>query len=257
MSGNAIHMEQQEIERLRHRVRELEIEREALKRSSRLRTALIMVAAHDLRSPMTSLVGYVELMSGGRLGPLPQSLRRPIEILQRNLHWLRRLTDHLCELGRMEKPCHLMPVDALKLVETAVAEIRGFAEAQERVLVLSTTTVPEILSDGPQLHFALINLLVAAVKRSQPGQSIEITVSSTPAQEVQIAISERGALPALVHQLFANGGRERLLEHLEHFDASVLRLALASEVLARNGGRLLVQASSSGSITALVFEPRS
>jgi signal transduction histidine kinase len=257
MNGNAIQqVGGEEIDRLRQRVAELEAEQKTLRRVSRLRTALIMVAAHDLRSPMTSLIGYVELMSVERLGPLPQSFRRPLNILQRNLQWLRRLTDHLCALGHVEEPVQLVPTELPKIIDSAVAEIRAFAETQDRLLTTSIAKVPEILGDGAQLHFVLVNLLVAAVKRSQPKQEIEITIDMTCANKVRLAIRDHGALPELVRRLFAEGGGEQILAHQDHLDASALRLALAWEVMCGHGGQLLVEEGPSGLVTTLLFEPR-
>ena len=66
-----------------------------LERQSQLKAEFISIVAHELRTPLVSIVGYLDLMNEGRFGDLVTEMERPVASIRRNAHRLKRLVDEI------------------------------------------------------------------------------------------------------------------------------------------------------------------
>jgi len=150
---------------------------EHLKVTLRERDELLLAVVHELRSPLTHVVGYAELMSGG-VRP-----RHPDEIVEMNLaiqsasKTMLRLMDDLVEVTRLQAEGFSLrprPVDLVQLVRSTVA---GFVLVGDRRHHL-VADLPDhwltVMADPERLRQVLVNLLTNAMIYSPDGGEVRV-----------------------------------------------------------------------------------
>jgi two-component system sensor histidine kinase MtrB len=126
--------------------------------------------AHELRTPLTALVAEASLLKD-QVSLLPNSARRPVELLIADVSRLRTLVDELMEISRLDarsEPVQLRLVDARSIV-TALISARGW---QDRVTVVGE---PLMLSSDPRrVERILANLIGNAVEHTSGGVVVQV-----------------------------------------------------------------------------------
>ncbi len=148
-------------------------------RSERMRTELITNVSHDLRTPLTSLITYVDLLkkSGFDDARAPEYL----DVLDKKSHRLKQLTDDLFEAAKVASgtlPVQIERIDLQALIGQGLAELEDRIE--QSGLTVCTDFPPQkvfALADGRRLWRALENLLSNALKYSLPGTRVYLDVS--------------------------------------------------------------------------------
>jgi signal transduction histidine kinase len=152
-----------------------------LDRLNKLKAEFIAIAAHELRTPMTSVVGYLDLIVDRRLGDLPGDLRRPITSLRRNAHRLKRLVEDMLDASRLETgrfslkrgPCSLS-----EIVHTVAEELRPLASEKRQHLEVVAEPCPTLDGDSDKLHQVVSNLVANSIKYTPEGGDIRISVDT-------------------------------------------------------------------------------
>jgi len=188
--------------------------------------------SHELRTPLTALVSEASMLRE-HLGHMPQDVRRPAEMLVRDVARLRRLVDDLMEISRLDaggSATRLEPVDVRSLVE-AVIRARGW---DGRVSV----AVPELLlrTDRRRAERVLSNLIGNALEHG--GREVAVR-AGTDALGAFIEVSDRGSgiLPEDLPHLFE---RFYKTDPSRSSPGSGLGLAIASENARLLGGDIEV-----------------
>jgi signal transduction histidine kinase len=158
-----------------------------LDRLNRMKEQFISIAAHELRTPMTSIVGYLDLFSerwtdAEAAGP---DARRQLESLRRNAHRLKRLIEDMLDVSRIEtgsislrrEPCSLA-----EIVLGAVDELRPLAEENLQKLETHIHTIAAIDADGDKVHQVVSNLVANALKYTPENGRVRVTVDATPGE---------------------------------------------------------------------------
>ena len=154
-------------------------------RSERLKTELITNVSHDIKTPLTSIVNYVDLLSKEDLEGMPAEY---VEVLQRQSARLKKLTEDLVEASKAATGninVDLKKTDIRETVNQAVGEYSEKLEkAALNVLVDAPETPVMAEADGRLLWRVLDNLLSNVCKYSMQGTRVYITVSETGAAGV-------------------------------------------------------------------------
>jgi PAS domain S-box-containing protein len=146
-----------------------------------LKTQMIRIASHDLRNPLSTMSGYLELLKtdiGSQLGPQQQEFMMAIERALARMH---TITGEILSLERIEQTAHLSKTariaDLRALVEKAVAEHREQARLKSQNLLFDAPVVTaQVLGDEVQLYEAIANLLGNAIKYTPTGGRIEVSM---------------------------------------------------------------------------------
>ena len=206
-----------------------------------MKDEFVVTASHELRSPLTSVQGFAELLMLERDKLTPRQADT-LEIILDNTRHLVRLLNDLLDLARSDagrltiKPS---PTDAGPLVEDAVRTIRSQTEAKGQSLHLRVEpNLPQINVDRDRIRQVLVNLLTNAHEYSPEGAAIAVTAERDDA-EVQIAVSDDGP-----------GMAEDQLEHIferftrgdagltQHVGGTGLGLAISKSLVELHGGRI-------------------
>ncbi|NJN92705.1 MAG: PAS domain S-box protein [Anaerolineales bacterium] len=155
-----------------------------LQQLDQIKSAFISVAAHELRTPLGLISGYIEVLLDEDLGPMAPNQREYLEIVQRNTQRLLNLTHDLLDITRIEAgrvELVLQPTDLAALTEKITAEFRLQIETKAQHLNLEIPTgLPLALCDEARATQIIANLLSNANKYTlQQGQ---ISISLAPAE---------------------------------------------------------------------------
>ena len=173
---------------------------ERLSQLDRMKDTFLSMITHELRTPMTAMIGLAENLEAGVYGPLnkPQTenLRKIIESGGR----LRQLVNDLLDLSKMESGMMRLqrePLDPRTLVEAVIYQLESLAEASGVKLVNRVGyELPEVDCDGQRIEQVLTNLISNALKFTPPEGSITIT-AATQEQFVVFTVADTGCgIPA-------------------------------------------------------------
>lgn len=165
-------------------------------RSDRFRTELITNVSHDLKTPLTSIINYVDLMKKLELdNPTAQQY---IDVLDRKSQRLKTLTEDLIEASKASAgvlTVERQRLEAAELVRQALGEYEEKLQAaQLRVVQRYPKEGAWILADGRHLWRILDNLLSNCAKYAMPGTRLYVDVQQQDGQ-VEISLKNISADP--------------------------------------------------------------
>jgi PAS domain S-box-containing protein len=172
-------------------LRDVTAERE----SAQAKSEFVSTVAHELRTPMTSIQGYAELLLTGTMGALNLDQRHLLAIILSNTRRMSELIADLLDISRIEAGrVELDPVP-LNLAQLVYEVQDSIAETvRERGLALKLNLIPGIppvLADHNRVVQVLVNLLSNAYRYTPAGGTITLTVRPAPGA-VQIDVSDTG-----------------------------------------------------------------
>lgn len=162
-----------------------------LEQTERRRLEVIGNVAHELRTPIATLEGYLEGLLDGVIEPTPQTWA----MLHTEAGRLRHLVDDLQEVSRAEArqiPLSLQPVAPQHLIQTALEPLEGqFAEKGLDLQVHVPENLPRVMADPARAVQVLTNVLVNALRYTPAPGRIDVTVSREK-DKVAFRVSDTG-----------------------------------------------------------------
>lgn len=236
------------------------------KRAEQTRADFVANASHELRSPLASLIGFIETLRG-HASDDPEARKRFLEVMHNEAQRMARIVDDLMSLSRVEINEHVPPRDAVDLADVVEGVVNALAVRAERknmeIVVDSLEAVPRVSGDADQLTQVFHNLVDNAVKYGREGTPIRITaqtVQRLPGADVKgvsVAVADQGKgissihLPRLTERFYrVDEGRSRQL------GGTGLGLAIAKHIVNRHRGRLMIESREGVGSTVTVFLPQ-
>ena len=146
-------------------------------RSERMRTELITNVSHDIKTPLTSIINYVDLL---KTAPTQQDADVYLEVLGRQSQRMKKLIEDLMELSKASSgtmPVYIIPLDLTETLNQALGEFSDKLESAHLNLVYTPPIQPVIVQgDGRLTWRVLSNLLSNAVKYAMPGTRVYLEV---------------------------------------------------------------------------------
>jgi signal transduction histidine kinase len=211
---------------------------------------LLSVLSHDLRSPLGSLLVWIELLRGYELDPAAARVASRIESSVRDLRdMVLRFLD-MAQVLSSTLNLEAEAVDPLALVDAALGTIRANAETKGvRLETAFEPPLPPLRADPRFLGHGLECLLTNAVQSTPPGGSVEIRVEGAEGR-IRFRVRDTGAglrpeaLASLSDGLAAGVAPE----------GAGFRLAVALRVVRLHGGRMYAASEGEGRGSAFVLE---
>ena len=222
-------------------------------KSERFKTELITNVSHDLKTPLTSIVSYVDLLK--KEPTESEAAREYIEVLDRQSQKLKKLTTDLVDASKASSgalPVNLEKIDLGELLRQSAGEYtEKFAAANITPVLNVPETETYVTADGRLLWRVLDNLLGNAVKYAQSGTRLylELTPGETETVLTLKNISREPLnIPAEeLMERFVRGDGSR------HTDGSGLGLSIANSLMELMGGKLMLTLDGDLFKAALVF----
>lgn len=163
---------------------------DSLEATERRRLQLVGDVAHELRTPLSTLNGYLEGLEDGIVEAAPETWA----LLRRETARLTRLVNDLQDLWRAEAlqlPLKIEVVDAVALVREVVEQAGPIAAARQISLAAEPSSAPILVSaDRDRVAQIVMNYLTNAIRYSPDGAGVSISVRA--GSEVVIAVRDHG-----------------------------------------------------------------
>ncbi len=184
-------------DQLTRRNAELSAANAELQRLDELKSVFVSVAAHELRTPLSAILGCVEVLLDEDLGQLNREQCEYLQLVQHGSHRLLTITNDLLDATRIEAgrlELVLQPTDLTTVVETVAAEFDArISSRDQKLTVVSHPGLPPALLDRTRGVQIIGNLLSNASKYSPEKGSI--TVALSLAQEegfLRVSVADDG-----------------------------------------------------------------
>lgn len=221
--------------------------------SERTKNELITNIAHDLRTPLTSIIGYLELLSGGKGSELaPEVEKKYIDIAFTKAKRLEKLIEDLFGFTKMtygKAAMRITQVDIIKLLGQLLEEFYpSFADKNLTYELVSNVPAQVITADGNLLARLFDNLINNAIKYGAEGKRILVRVHAEE-EVVTVSVTNYGYvipkedIPHLFHKFY----------RVEQSRAAStggtgLGLAIAKNVAEMHGGSIHVASDLNGTV---------
>lgn len=220
-----------------------------------LKQDFVQAISHDLRTPLTSLLGFAEFLADELDGPLSARQHERLAQIQRSGARLRRMIDDLLDHARLESAelqldCRLLPLGPL--VSGVLESLAPQALEAGVALKLADLAPDAVLPlDPDRLERVVTNLVANAIKFSPAGAEVSVSLSREPGG-LRCAVSDRGPglSPAEVDRVF---DRFVQFEAGRRLGGTGLGLAIAKAIIEAHRGTIGVE-SAVGTGSTFWFE---
>ena len=233
---------------LTERAQQLQDAYAELAEAEQLRDQLIQNLSHELRTPMTFVKGYVELMQEEAFGPLPPKLREPLTIVSQKTYTVERLVERIVTLQAVRPgTLTLEPLTLDGLVQEVVEHWQPKAlQAGIEIMLDVPAGLPLLAGDRKQLAEAFDNLFSNAIKFSPKGGQITLRVQNEN-EAVHVEVTDTGIgippdkLPRVFDRFYQVDGTVR-----RRFGGAGVGLAVARQIVEAHGGHIWAESEGLG-----------
>lgn len=224
-----------------------------LKQLDLLRKDFVNTVSHDLRSPLTAILGYVELIE--RAGPVTPQQSEFIKRVKSSVHTTTDLIDDLLNLGRVEVGMidELTPVDLKLVIAQSLEGLQSQIQEKHQTLkFVDSGAMSPVLGSRTQLSQVVNNLIGNASKYTPPGGEIRVMLREEQNQLILhiadtgpgVPVEEQGKIFEKFYRA-SNSGKEQ---------GTGLGLAIVQTIVENHRGRIWVDSKvGEGSIFTVVL----
>ena len=230
-----------------------------LKKLERIRTDFVANVTHEIRTPLTAIIGFVETLQQGAVDDR-QKARAFLQTIHENAQRLNRLVDDLLILSGIElgeTKLHLEQLVMEDLLDHALAVV-ATRVAEKKIMIIKEIPkdLPPVRADRDRLVQILLNILDNAVKFTQPGGKVAVTASPGTEGYLTVRIADtgvgipKGEIPRLGERFYrADKTRSREL------GGTGLGLAIVKHLMKAHQGRMTIDSTLGRGTTVSLHFP--
>lgn len=225
--------------------------------SSDFERDLISIVAHDLKTPIGAVKGFIELIQ--QMGPLNDAQKKFADRALGGLDRMEHLVTNLLDLSRVESEIEivLIPCDLRKVIQESIELLQGMAVRRNITLMLDVHPgTGFVIGDARLLSLVLNNLLSNAIKYNRDGGEVLVTLLDD-GQYVRVDIKDTGIgiaekdIPHVFKRFYrASTGKEKKIE------GSGLGLSIVELIIHRHKGRIWLESEQGVGSTFSFTLPR-
>ena len=230
-------------------------EAETLRRSEKLKTALLDAVTHDLRTPLTSIkASATALLDEDQQSLSSEGPRELLTIINEESDHLNRFVEEMMAVAKIEGGhllLHPSPTSAEEIVDQVLDRARKLLQAK-RVEIAIENGLPLLQVDAGSLSQALFEIVENAAKYTPPGGQIRISANRGEDSTVTVSVENDGPVVPLElrGRVFEKFFRASKKEKEHGFG---MGLAIARGIVEAHGGRIWMDATKDNSGTILRF----
>lgn len=214
-----------------------------LKEVDRIRSEFVHTVSHDLRSPLTSVIGYSELVE--RVGPLNETQKEFITRIQDSIQHITSLINDLLDLGRIEAgmDTHREFVQLEGVLRYTINMLDGQIKSKQlNVQTEIAPALPALRANPIRLRQVLDNVVGNAIKYSHPNGEIQISIHAEESQVIlQVTDHGPGIPPGDQPRIFDKFYRAANIS--SEVEGSGLGLAIVKNIVENHQGRIWVEST--------------
>jgi signal transduction histidine kinase len=239
----------------------------SLEEVARIRSEFISVASHELRTPISIIRGFEELMAQGNLGAITDDQREALAAIRRSVGTLTRIAEDATRMSHIEDSAMTLaptPCEIARVVQDAAEAAKNDAPSRRVQLVLELEpNLGEASVDRPRLAIAIANLIRNGIRFTPDGGRVTVRARRGDV-ELEIAVQDTGVgiEPERQQHLFEHAFMVR--DSANHHSSSSLEfnsaglgmgLSIASGIVNAHGGTILVESLPGHGSTFTILLP--
>ncbi len=236
-------------QRVEEQTRKYRTANEKLKKLDETKDEFISMASHQLRTPLTSVKGYLSMVLEGDAGKLNKQQE---ELLKQSFMSSERMVNLIADLLNLSRlntgkfVIESAPTDLRDVVDQELAQLRESAAAKNITLHYEPPkTFPLLELDTGKIHQVVMNFIDNALYYTPPGGTVTVSLSETPsAVEFRVQDTGIGVPRALQHRLFSKFYRADNARRMRP-DGTGLGLFMAKKVIIAHGGSVVFDSEES------------
>ena len=229
---------------------------QALVDAERLRNDFVNHVSYELRTPLTNIIGFTQLLAAGSAGPLNEKQIEYAGFITTSSHALLAIIDDILDLASIDAGAMELKIEDVDVAEAMRAAASGvqdrLSEAAIELRIVMTDGVGSLRADGRRVRQVLFNLLSNAINYSEAGQTVTLAAMRRGAEVVfKVSDRGRGIPPEMIDRVFErfetfpNGSRQR---------GPGLGLSIVRAMVELHGGRVLIDtAPHEGTTVTCIF----
>jgi two-component system NtrC family sensor kinase len=226
-----------------------------LKELDRIKSDFVSTVSHDLRSPLTAILGYIELID--RVGPLNETQREFIRRVQFSVSNITALINDLLDLGRIEAgfDARKEQVPLAAIINYAIEGLRSRVDEKRQLLAVDVPeTLPPLFGNPIRLRQMIANLLGNAIKYTPAGGKVGLRAIAEDGQIIlQVVDNGPGIPPADQPYIFDKFYRASNVP--SDTPGTGLGLAIVRSIVENHQGRIWVESTLGQGTTFTVVLP--
>lgn len=231
--------------RVEDATRKLRATNDKLKKLDETKDEFISMASHQLRTPLTSIKGYLSMVLEGDAGKLNSQQEEMLKQSYMSSQRMVNLIADLLNLSRLNTGKFVIdpsPTDLRMIVDQEVGQLRETAKAKGLTLNWVAPKMFTVLPlDDGKIHQVVMNFIDNAIYYTPPGGSIDVTLVETPtAVEFRVKDNGIGVPRSVQHHLFTKFYRAENARQARP-DGTGLGIFMAKKVIAAQGGSILFE----------------
>jgi signal transduction histidine kinase len=144
----------------------------------KMKDNLVDTISHEMRTPLTTVLGYLEMASVGMYGDVPPKMKAKFDTMLESVKRINQLVSAMLELSRLEKrtlKLDFEPVNVAMVTREVLKEVeRDVTAKKHKVTVLFGNDLPVVEADRLRIHDVIENMVSNAIKYTNPGGTITI-----------------------------------------------------------------------------------
>ena len=228
-----------------HKITEKESDLKKIEEIDRLKSEFLGTLSHELKTPLVSIRGYLDLMQSGKLGPLSEKQEKALRVSLKNTSHLNSLISSMLNFARMEAGKLKFDLANQKLqphINDIIDSLRPMADNRNISIVSELEEcLPAVLIDAALIHQVFSNLLENALKFSPSGSQI-IIAARVEGNAVKVSVKDQGCgIPADKIGLIKTPFYQVDKSDTRPTSGLGLGLAISEKILTGHGTTLLIE----------------
>jgi signal transduction histidine kinase len=236
----------------------------SLEEATRVKSNFITVASHELRTPISVVQGYQQLMRDGQLGAVSNEQRAALESIGRAVADLTRVAEDATRMAQIQgerlvlvREMHLVSSLIEEAVQTAVAEAHG---RRLRVSANVESDIGPVFVDGPRLVHAIANLVRNSIRFTPDGGEIAVN-ARRDGDWLEVVVRDTGVGIPREKQAYVFGRAHMMRDSKHHHSSGTLEfnsaglglgLSISLGIVEAHGGSMRLESEPGQGTTITV-----
>jgi len=236
---------QETSENLKKTKEKIAIQNKDLQKLNDIKSAFLNITSHELRTPMSSIKGYVQMMLKGSLGEINEEQKSALEVVKRNATRLDNLIQDILDISRLESGTMKFAPEEVEIpvLINEIGETMKSSASLKQIIIKTEIKgeIPKLIIDKDRVKQVIINLLNNAIKFSTEKSDLNLRVRPNK-EDILFEVQDYGrGIP--------KDKQERIFETFFQVDSDSdvkfggagLGLAISRGIIIAHGGKIWVE----------------